>query len=160
MRAVSLLAGILALGLVASGCGGSTPKGADNAADASTTSLVTPDETLQNYVNALAPFKSLGDADGNPATEFREVSSALGPLAGSLTEGIEGVPDGISFEAAVATGSLAVSIDMVVECLSTTPAACDSAINNTVRLAEDVGKAMAEIVPYSSWTVAELASRL
>ena len=95
-----------------------------------------------------------------PATEFRAVSAALAPLGGSLSGGIEGVPEEVSFEAAVATGSLAVSIDMVVECLSTTPTACDSFINNTVGLAQDVGKAMAKIVPYSSWTVADLASRL
>jgi len=160
MKILHVIAAMLTLSLVASGCSSSESSTNVSGNSDSTVSSATPDEVLQNYVNALAPFKTLGDTDGNPATEFQQVSAALGPLAGSLTDGIIGVPEDISNDAAVTTGSLAVSIDIVVECLSTSPTNCEPFVNNTVDLAQDMGRALARIVPYSSWALDELSSRL
>lgn len=160
MKRLALAYALSAVALAVLGCSDSTSTdGISDSAGAPPTSL-TPDEVLEEFVTAVKPLNSVGETDGDPATEFRQVSDTLGPLAGSLTEGIEGVPEDVSYEAAVAAGSLAVSIDLVVECLSTSPTECESFVSNSVTLAQEAGQAISEIVPYSNWTVEELIARL
>lgn len=152
MNRLALAAAIISSTLFIAGCG----QGGESSSATSTE--LTADEVLETFVEGLRPLQSVGETDGDPATEFRQVTEILTPLVAPLTEGIEGVPEDVTTDAAVATGSLTVSIDLVTECLSTESLAdeCDPLISNSVTQAQSLGQAMAEIVPYSTWTIDEL----
>lgn len=156
MNRLALPAAIICSAAIFAGCS----NGGDSAAEAP--AELSADQVLETFVDALTPLQSVGDSDGDPATEFREVSDTLTPLVAPLTEGIDGVPEEVTTDAAVAAGALAVSIDLVVECLSTEVVSddCDPLISNSVTQAQSLGQAMAQLVPYSSWTLDELIAEI
>jgi len=156
MNRIVLFTSLASLALLGSGCA------QDNDTATANEETLTADEVLQIYVDGLQPLQTVGETDGNPATEFREVVDTLTPLVAPLTEGIDGVPSDVTNDAAVATGALTVSMDLVVDCLSdsTFGDECDPLVANAVTLAQSLGEAMSELVPYSSWTVEELLSEL
>jgi len=156
MNRVILLASFVSLALLGSACA------QDSDTSSPTEETLSADDVLQIYVDGLEPLQTLGETDGNPATEFREVTDTLNPLVAPLTEGIDGVPSDVTTDAAVATGALTVSMDLVVDCLSDSAFGdeCDPLVANAVTQAQSLGQAMSELVPYSSWTVEELLSEL
>lgn len=156
MNRVMLFASFVSLALLGSGCA----QGSETSSP--TEETLSADEALQTFVDGLQPLQSLGETDGNPATEFRKVTDTLNPLVAPLTEGIDGVPSDITTEAAVATGAMTVSMDLVVDCLSDSAFGdeCDPLVANAVTQAQSLGEAMSELVPYSSWTIEELLSEM
>lgn len=156
MNRVMLLASFVSLALLGSACA----QGSETSSP--TDGTLSADEALQTFVDGLQPLQSLGEEDGNPATEFREVTDTLNPLVAPLTEGIDGVPSDITTEAAVATGAMTVSMDLVVDCLSDSAFGdeCDPLVANAVTQSQSLGEAMSELVPYSSWTIEELLSEM
>lgn len=123
---------------------------------------LTADDVVETYIAALKPLRTVGDTDGNPETEFRQVSAELTPLVAPLTDGIEGIPEEVTSDLAVAAGSMSIAIDLAADCLSAgeTSAGCQALIDNSVTQAEGLGQALAALLPYSSWTLEEVLGEL
>lgn len=152
MRNPLLFVGAVALAVSVAACGSTSPTSSD-AAD----SGLSADAALQAYVDAIRPLKSIGV---DPASDFRRVEDALGPLGGSMSLGIEGVPDDIAFDAGVKTGAFAVGVGLVVTCMENSPADCEGLIQNAGSLASESSAAMAELLPYSTWTREDFLARI
>ena len=157
MVAVAALTGVLVL----AGCSGSDSNGTSSSQSQDATSL-SADTVLDRYVAAMQPLRTVGSTNGDPETEFRQVGTSLAALVAPLTEGIDGVPDDVAQEAAVATGALAVGIDLLADCLSTEVLIddCEPLVDNVTTQARTLGSVMADLVPYSNWTAEELTEAL